>query len=354
MTETIPAALLAHMQGAARTEAACIRITRRDGVVVAITDHDQPLDIDFGGTLTYQPGSGFNLSAYKQAADLKAGDIFVDGLADANFLDRAELRAGLFDGAEFILFLVNFSAAAGPNRFYAMAAGRLGKLVLRDDDWRLEFRTKRALYQRRFLKTFQPGCDVELGSLPRCGVPIDAPAWQAATAYPLTQILGQGVFVKPSVFDNRIYRVTTAGTSGGTEPVWNTTIGATTNDGSVVWTAEESWEKRATLIGATSQRQFAISPPTPRGASTFAFGKVKFLTGANAGLYQDIEVYAAGAITTFLAMPLPVAGTEDIAIFPGCDHTSATCFATFDNILAFQGFEFIGGNDLILQYPDAS
>ena len=53
-------------------------------------------------------------------------------------------------------------------------------------------------------------------------------AWVASTAYSLN------VTVKSTAGD--VYKCTTAGTSGSSEPTWDTTVGNTTNDGTVVWT----------------------------------------------------------------------------------------------------------------------
>lgn len=61
-----------------------------------------------------------------------------------------------------------------------------------------------------------------------------AGTWAASTAYSL----GDKVRPLTSPPSGKLFRCTTAGTSGGSEPTWNTTLGATTNDGSVVWTCE--------------------------------------------------------------------------------------------------------------------
>jgi hypothetical protein len=45
-----------------------------------------------------------------------------------------------------------------------------------------------------------------------------------------------GDVVQPATPNSHEYRCTTAGTTGGSEPSWNTGSGSTTNDGSVVWT----------------------------------------------------------------------------------------------------------------------
>ena len=61
-----------------------------------------------------------------------------------------------------------------------------------------------------------------------------AGTWAASTAYALTDKV-RPLTSPPS---GKLFRCTTAGTSGGSEPTWNTTLGGTTNDGSVVWTCE--------------------------------------------------------------------------------------------------------------------
>lgn len=57
-------------------------------------------------------------------------------------------------------------------------------------------------------------------------------AWTSATAYSL------GARRIPTVANSLYYQVTTAGTSGGGEPTWPTTVGDTVTDGSVVWTCQ--------------------------------------------------------------------------------------------------------------------
>lgn len=58
--------------------------------------------------------------------------------------------------------------------------------------------------------------------------------WAATTAYVVGDLRRQ--LAAPAVDSERVFRCTTAGTSGGAEPTWTITKGGTTNDGSVVWT----------------------------------------------------------------------------------------------------------------------
>ena len=46
-------------------------------------------------------------------------------------------------------------------------------------------------------------------------------------------------YVRPITSNGYCYRCTQAGTSGETEPVWIPTVGATVNDGDIVWTCED-------------------------------------------------------------------------------------------------------------------
>lgn len=45
-----------------------------------------------------------------------------------------------------------------------------------------------------------------------------------------------GRYIRPTTLNSRLYECTTAGITGSTEPTWPTTIGATVNDGTAVWT----------------------------------------------------------------------------------------------------------------------
>jgi len=56
--------------------------------------------------------------------------------------------------------------------------------------------------------------------------------WQATTAYSV----GETIMPTSGNLNGRMYRCSTSGTSGGTEPIWPTTTGGTVADGTAVWT----------------------------------------------------------------------------------------------------------------------
>lgn len=58
--------------------------------------------------------------------------------------------------------------------------------------------------------------------------PLAAGSWTAAKAFALNAKIGDS--------NSNLQKATTAGTSGATQPTWNTTVGGTTTDGTVTWT----------------------------------------------------------------------------------------------------------------------
>jgi hypothetical protein len=73
----------------------------------------------------------------------------------------------------------------------------------------------------------------------------DAPAWEASTVYSL----GDHVISTTGNL-TLVFKCTTAGTSGGTEPTWDTTPGNTTTDGAtLIWTTYDATNARVILCG---------------------------------------------------------------------------------------------------------
>lgn len=81
-------------------------------------------------------------------------------------------------------------------------------------------------------------------------VPNPAGVWTATHAY------STGAYVIPTTFDSisgqigKIFKATTGGTSGGTQPTWPTSVGGTVTDGSVTWTEVADLFAAGTFTGA--------------------------------------------------------------------------------------------------------
>lgn len=77
-------------------------------------------------------------------------------------------------------------------------------------------------------------------------------------------------------------------------------------------------------------------------AAQHAQGKIVFTSGANANLTATVKSAIVG--TSFKLMyPLPetAAAGDAFTVYFGCDHTSATCSARFNNLINFRGFPFV-------------
>jgi hypothetical protein len=83
------------------------------------------------------------------------------------------------------------------------------------------------------------------------------PYWQASHAYTLTAV------VIPTIFGGFTWRCTTAGTTGGTEPVWpDPLISPTVSDGTVTWTVGTGFRQALQNGVAAIVQAFATANPT--------------------------------------------------------------------------------------------
>lgn len=177
-------------------------------------------------------------------------------------------------------------------------------------------------------------------------------------------------------FDDRIYVATTAGTSDiVVQPVYDTTIGNTTTDGSAIFTAEDAWSRCITVNtvdGADPRKKFEVIELTPNsgggtsGRSNFPDdsmngGVVVWETGDNAGTAMEVRDFIAddGITITqdlelFLDMPFDIVVGDTARIYRGCFKRPITdCKDVFDNMVNFRGEPYIPGQDAIFSYPDA-
>ncbi|CAM8660612.1 DUF2163 domain-containing protein [Sphingobium cupriresistens] len=88
-------------------------------------------------------------------------------------------------------------------------------------------------------------------------------------------------------------------------------------------------------------------------AGDYAFGTLRWLGGANAGLTQ--AVVDNGADKVVLADPpaFSVAAGTLALLTQGCDRQLATCAARFGNARNFRGEPYLPGMDLLTRYPGA-
>jgi uncharacterized phage protein (TIGR02218 family) len=96
---------------------------------------------------------------------------------------------------------------------------------------------------------------------------------------------------------------------------------------------------QAALAGSTQAQ--IVTALTPSPVTLFNQGTVIGVTGANAGQTRTIIELNGGVVSLLKAWLNPVAVGDIFRLLPGCDHTTATCLNTFNNLIHFGGFPYI-------------
>lgn len=88
-------------------------------------------------------------------------------------------------------------------------------------------------------------------------------------------------------------------------------------------------------------------------AGAYAFGRLRWLTGANAGLLQMVVASDAESVTLADTPAFAVTAGTLAELVEGCDKRLESCSARFANAVNFQGEPHLPGNDLLTRYPGA-
>ncbi|MGK7896561.1 MAG: DUF2163 domain-containing protein [Xenococcus sp. (in: cyanobacteria)] len=86
-----------------------------------------------------------------------------------------------------------------------------------------------------------------------------------------------------------------------------------------------------TIQSVTSQYSLVINGTYADGI--YNRGKIVFLNGANQGIVRDISSNTGNSFLLFQPYPLAINPGETVKITQGCDKTSYTCFAKFNNLI---------------------
>lgn len=146
--------------------AMCWRIERRDGVAVALTDHDRDLDVD---GVTYRAAPGMTPSAIVRAEGLDADTMEVTGALGGAAFRRDDLVAGRWDGARVVMSAVDWSDRTAPP--VPLGEGTIGEVEVRDHGFTAELRGAQAALERPVTEATSPACRATLGDA-RCRVPM--------------------------------------------------------------------------------------------------------------------------------------------------------------------------------------
>ena len=285
--KTVSPELAAHLEGDVLTLATCWRLARRDGVVFRATDHDGDLAVD--GEI-YRARAGYSRTAVASEAGLAVGNVDLEGVLDDAGIDADALRAGLYDGAEVRIFLVNWQdPSQGTLR---LRRGWLGEVMLSSEgQWRTELRGMSQVLAQRLIEPYTPDCRADLGDA-RCGVEIGDPQW-----------------TRPGLV---------------TAPLDALSFTAAID----ITDKPDDWFAGGVIRFTSGQNS----------------GRAIEVRGAD---------LATGDLVLSFPPPFPV-GTGDVfEIYPGCDKRLSTCIDRFDNVLNFRGDPFVPGADKLTETPNA-
>lgn len=124
--KTFAAALSSQYASATTTLALAWRVTRRDGVVFGLTDHDRDLALD---GVVYQAAGGLNTTSVDSAVDFEGDTLDVAAFLGANA--EAELESGDWDDAEILIFEYHWASPPStltPQSVNILRRGHLGEV----------------------------------------------------------------------------------------------------------------------------------------------------------------------------------------------------------------------------------
>lgn len=110
---------------------------------------------------------------------------------------------------------------------------------------------------------------------------------------------------------------------------------------------------RTRLVRLAGVEGRTVTVTDPIDGAAFSFGRLRFVTGPNAGL-SALIIAGAGQSLTLARDPVFAvdAGTR-VEILEGCDKQLATCAGRFGNAINFRGEPYLPGMDYVTRYPGA-
>lgn len=182
----IPSGLAASLAGGVTTLARCWRLTRRDGVVIGLTEHDEDLIVD--GT-SFRAASGVAGSEDASSLGFAVGGGEMSAALSSELIDEAELDAGRYDGAAIELILADWSA---PANFLLLRRATLGEVRREGGSFTAELRGLASALNVVRGRLFTAGCDADLGDA-RCKMALGSPTYSGTDT--VAAVEGPGLLV---------------------------------------------------------------------------------------------------------------------------------------------------------------
>lgn len=243
---------------------------------------DHDRDLAFDG-MTFRADSGLSARALQQGTGLSVDNTEALGLLSDTALSEADIVAGRFDGAEVRCWRVNWS---DPAQRLLQFRGTIGELQRNGASFTAELRGLTEALNRPLGRIYQKPCTAVLGDA-ACRVDLTGPDHSLTLS--VTAVEGA-----------RILQL--AGADAAALP--------------------EGWFRRGHLLvldGAASGLQGTVKRDSPQGSQ------------------REIELWEP--------LRAPLVPGDSLRLQAGCDKRFATCRDKFANLVNFQGFPDLPGDD---------
>ncbi len=237
--------------------------------------------------VTFAAEAGMTAKAVQQSSGLSVDNSEAMGVLTDDRITEADINAGLYDAAVVRAWLVNWHNVEDRKLIFK---GSLGEIRRQGGAFDVELRGLADALNQPQGRVYQKPCSAVLGD-GACGFDLTTPGFFADTVV------------------DRI-------------------------------------ENRDQLI---------FSDLTGFGDGWFSRGRVKVLSGAGASIVgwikSDRTDGADRVLTLWEPLRADIQPGDQILLHPGCDKRAATCRNRFDNLVNFQGFPFIPGDDWTAAIP---
>lgn len=320
MPRTIPAALFAKIKSDSAALCTIATITRRDGVILYLTDLD--IDLKINGNI-YIASDGYSRKSIEHRSGTRVDEIEITALFSSSQISVEDLVSGIYSYADVLLEGVYFPDVTLGT--FILARGRIGKIVRGDSGgfkFNLRSITERLIGQLG--RTIAPECAWSVGDN-NCKIPILPNIDQRNTAYVIGDFIRADVQSGDDfeIYGNIIFECKIAGTSGSSSPSWNVSIGGSTSDGGVTWKTHEAWSRHGVVAATINEISFTITITESRAVDEwFTLGAIFFLSGNNVtGRPYEVQSWINSSNTITLALPVikDIQIGDRFRIYPGCD-----------------------------------
>lgn len=323
-----------------------------DGTTIRVSSTGQNITFDDGsGSATWTKDKSFKVSQLKDRGngDVPDGEIVAPTAISSSY-DAEDIFVGTFEGMEITLYMIDYtdpsdgSMQKGPYTVSEIDYDERGKIA--------SFEVRGILQRAKQItvEEYSVSCRSDLGDMRPgfCNLPLYPDDVERSTEY----ALGDYVRVPDSGdYHNRMFECTTAGTTDGTAPSYDYTVGNTTTDGTAVFTAREAWVRSAVVATVTADDDFTVTVTESRSVNDWFAnnGIIHWMTGDNAGLNTHVRSYTHSTkrIRLWASTRWTVQVGDTLEIMPGCDKTFSMCKARFSNTINFRGEDKLPGIDFL-------